>query len=171
MPHACNVSHDTSGDISRDATRKELGTYGEKIACSYIQELGWEILATNWRCRYGEIDIIARCDYAHGSLEKEEPAPTSANDTTTTPSSNPPLTRDFPTSLLVFIEVKTRRSEVYGSPCESITRQKCAHLRKAALSWLSAQHHKGPSLIRFDAIGIIVQNDIITTLTHIRRII
>lgn len=41
-------------------TRKELGERGEKAAQLFMIERGYEILETNWRCSYGEIDIIAR---------------------------------------------------------------------------------------------------------------
>lgn len=35
---------------------------GEDMATSFLEEAGYEILARNWRCRGGEIDIIARGD-------------------------------------------------------------------------------------------------------------
>lgn len=40
--------------------RKALGTWGEKTAKEYLQGQGYQILETNFRCREGEIDIIAR---------------------------------------------------------------------------------------------------------------
>ncbi len=40
--------------------RQLLGRYGEDRACDYLQALGYSILERNWRCRIGEIDIIAR---------------------------------------------------------------------------------------------------------------
>jgi len=42
--------------------RKNLGILGENLAVEAIQQRGWEILARNWRCPLGEIDIIARAD-------------------------------------------------------------------------------------------------------------
>ena len=36
-----------------------LGSWGESIAASYLQRKRYKILATNFRCRMGEIDIIA----------------------------------------------------------------------------------------------------------------
>lgn len=32
---------------------------GEQAAVEYLGGLGWQILARNWRCRYGELDVIA----------------------------------------------------------------------------------------------------------------
>jgi putative endonuclease len=40
--------------------RKELGDIGEKLARNFIKKKGYKILDTNYRCREGEIDIIAR---------------------------------------------------------------------------------------------------------------
>lgn len=36
-----------------------LGRRGEQIAHAYLRERGFQILAVNWHCREGEIDIIA----------------------------------------------------------------------------------------------------------------
>ena len=40
--------------------RTRLGTRGEKIAGLHLQAQGYEILATNFRCQWGEVDIVAR---------------------------------------------------------------------------------------------------------------
>lgn len=40
-------------------TRAELGATGEQIAVEHLRGLGLRIVARNWRCRYGELDIIA----------------------------------------------------------------------------------------------------------------
>ena len=42
----------------------EAGRFGENEACRYLIEKGYEILARNYRSRYGEIDIIAQQDGA-----------------------------------------------------------------------------------------------------------
>ncbi len=40
--------------------RRDTGILGEKIAGDYLQKRGYRILETNYRCPYGEIDIVAR---------------------------------------------------------------------------------------------------------------
>ncbi|HEX6921645.1 MAG TPA: YraN family protein [Actinomycetes bacterium] len=37
-----------------------LGAYGEAVAAAHLVEAGLSILARNWRCDLGEIDIVAR---------------------------------------------------------------------------------------------------------------
>jgi putative endonuclease len=40
-------------------TRAEIGALGEQLAADHLAGLGLRILARNWRCRYGELDVIA----------------------------------------------------------------------------------------------------------------
>jgi len=40
-------------------TRNELGALGEQLAVEHLTSLGLRIVTRNWRCRYGELDIIA----------------------------------------------------------------------------------------------------------------
>jgi putative endonuclease len=40
-------------------TRAEIGALGEQLATDHLTGLGLRILARNWRCRYGELDVIA----------------------------------------------------------------------------------------------------------------
>jgi putative endonuclease len=40
-------------------TRAELGALGEQLAADHLTGLGLQILTRNWRCRYGELDVIA----------------------------------------------------------------------------------------------------------------
>lgn len=39
--------------------RRTTGQRGEALAAAYLQHQGYGIIATNWRCAAGEIDIIA----------------------------------------------------------------------------------------------------------------
>jgi len=40
--------------------RERIGKEGERIACEYLRQHGYALIERNWRCRFGEIDIIAR---------------------------------------------------------------------------------------------------------------
>jgi len=40
--------------------KKQLGSWGEKIAQKKLEELGLKIIETNYHTRFGEIDIIAK---------------------------------------------------------------------------------------------------------------
>ena len=40
-------------------TRNQLGALGEQVAVDHLCGLGLRILQRNWRCRYGELDVIA----------------------------------------------------------------------------------------------------------------
>ena len=44
-------------------TRVQLGAMGEALAVDHLTRMGLRILGRNWRCRYGELDVIA-CDEA-----------------------------------------------------------------------------------------------------------
>jgi putative endonuclease len=43
-------------------TRAEIGALGERLAVEHLQSLGLRVLTRNWRCRYGELDVIAAED-------------------------------------------------------------------------------------------------------------
>ena len=40
--------------------RKRLGAWGESVAAHHLEAKGYEIVQRNWRCRLGEIDLIAQ---------------------------------------------------------------------------------------------------------------
>ena len=73
--------------------RAKLGTFGEELASRFLQDHGYQIVTTNYRCAYGEVDIVA--------LEGEE---------------------------LVFVEVRTRRDGIFGTPEESLSGRKLQRL-------------------------------------------
>ena len=78
-------------------SNKELGRAGEEIAREYLENLGYQILEKNYRCKHGEIDLIAKKD-----------------------------------NVVIFIEVKTRKSTSYGDPEESINSLKIKKIRSSA---------------------------------------
>ena len=51
----------------KSMTRAQLGALGEQLAVDHLTGLGLQILQRNWRCRYGELDVIA-CDEATNSV-------------------------------------------------------------------------------------------------------
>ena len=42
------------------STTKALGDRGEAVTAQYLRERGYALLASQWRCRYGELDLVAR---------------------------------------------------------------------------------------------------------------
>lgn len=46
--------------MDRRHTRTEIGALGEQLAADHLCALGLRIVARNWRCRYGELDLIAQ---------------------------------------------------------------------------------------------------------------
>ncbi|WEV42478.1 YraN family protein [Bifidobacterium sp. ESL0682] len=65
-----------------------------------------------------------------------------------------------PEHIVVFVEVKTRRTQRYGTPQEAITAHKQANLHHAAALWLAGP---GKSIrrtgIRFDAMSILLEGN------------
>lgn len=98
---------------------QELGRYGEDVAARHLRDRGMVILDRNWRCRAGEIDIVAK----HGDV-------------------------------LVFCEVKTRRTDSCGSPAEAVTPRKLARMRVLAYAWLSARRPPYVRDLRFDVVSV-----------------
>lgn len=94
------------------------GGYGEAIAEGYLRAKGYEILATRYKCPYGEIDIVAGIG-----------------------------------GVLVFAEVKLRRSTRSGYAAEAVTKTKQRFIINAALYYIGK---KGDSYegYRFDVIEI-----------------
>ena len=40
--------------------RRALGAQGEDVAAAWYTKQGYEVVARNWRCREGELDLIVR---------------------------------------------------------------------------------------------------------------
>ncbi|MFP2904627.1 YraN family protein [Pyxidicoccus sp. 3LFB2] len=39
--------------------RREYGNAAEEAAVGFLEAQGWRVLARNWTCRYGELDVVA----------------------------------------------------------------------------------------------------------------
>lgn len=114
--------------------RIRLGKWGEGVAVRFLQEKGYVLVATNYRCRWGEVDIVAQ--------EGDD---------------------------LVFVEVRTRRSVLYGTPEESTAAAKARKLVATAQEFLQAhdQVHAG---WRIDLIAIRLDgNRRVQDITHLRH--
>ncbi|MFA5935926.1 MAG: YraN family protein [Patescibacteria group bacterium] len=98
--------------------RRRFGNRGEDLAAVFLMSRGFKILARNWSCRLGEIDVIAE---KNGAVH--------------------------------FVEVKTRRSRMYGNPEDSITRTKLLHLRRTIEVYLQ-QARSAPRNYQADALAI-----------------
>ncbi len=91
-----------------------MGSRGEEYAAEFVEGRGMRVIRRNYRCRMGEIDIIA-----------------------------------VDADTVVFIEVKTRASGMYGSPAEAVTDAKKSKLLKTAYHYIMSNDTKGMGL-RFD---------------------
>ncbi|MED4599557.1 YraN family protein [Paenibacillus validus] len=67
----------------RLANRKQRGAKSEAEAAAYLNREGWTIVARNWRCRTGELDIVAE---EKGTLVIVEVRSRNLNETYGTPS-------------------------------------------------------------------------------------
>jgi len=96
---------------------KLTGACGEDAACSFLKKNKYKIIDRNYRCAYGEIDIIAK---------KGED--------------------------LVFVEVKTRSSDKFGTPAQAVTYYKKQNIVRTAQFYL--MNNPTDMNIRFDIIEV-----------------
>lgn len=112
--------------------RQAVGAYGERMAEQHLTAAGLVVLARNWRCRDGEVDLILR----------------DGDD-------------------VVFCEVKTRRTDLFGTPAEAIDAAKVRRLRQLAGQWLSETSIR-PREVRFDVVQVWPQRRGATRVEHTR---
>ena len=68
---------------------------------------------------------------------------------------------------VVFCEVKTRRSLIFGTPAEAVGWAKVRRLRRLAAQWL-AQSSQHPREIRFDVVSVLPQPRGAAVIEHVR---
>jgi putative endonuclease len=107
---------------------------GEQLVAKWLQTHNWAILYHRWRCRWGELDLIAYSGDGETQkiLDKNSPHPR------VSPFVNhltPPTT---PSPVLAFVEVKTRSAGNWDADGRlAITPQKQAKLWQAAQLFLA----------------------------------
>ena len=60
-------------------------------------------------------------------------------------------------SVLVFCEVKTRRSTAFGSPAEAVTVTKQRRIRTLAMRWLDEHPEARARTLRFDVASVLAE--------------
>jgi len=91
------------------------GEAAEDLVADFLERQGLKIVERNYRCRFGEIDLVARSS-----------------------------------ELLVFVEVRARKSEAFGGAAGSITATKRRRIVAAARHFLAT--HKVDRACRFDVV-------------------
>jgi TIGR00252 family protein len=100
--------------------KRELGSCYEKWATSYLIHKGYQIIENNFRCRFGEIDIIAK-DKA----------------------------------TLVFVEVKYRKNDNYGTALEAVSLKKQKNIRRVSEYYIMSKKLSIELDIRYDIVAIL----------------
>lgn len=99
--------------------RKQKGDQGELLARQLLEKNGLRLVATNFRCKLGEIDLIM-------------------------------TERDT----LVFVEVRVRKNNLFGSASDSITPRKQQRVIRAAQVFLQSHREWSQAPCRFDTVTI-----------------
>jgi putative endonuclease len=103
--------------IANRPTSVTAGSSAEDIACGYLEKRGLRLVARNYRCRTGEIDLIMR--------DGED---------------------------LVFVEVRYRKYDAFGSAAETVSSAKRTRIVTTAACYLQRQPVEPPC--RFDVVAI-----------------
>lgn len=101
-------------DILKSMTNYASGHKAERVAADFLQTQGYTILASNWRHKRAEIDIIAQLQ-----------------------------PRWRPRGAIVFFEVKYRRTSGQGRGFDYITDAKLTQMQFAANLWMHVTDYRG----------------------------
>lgn len=119
----CQAIRTQNGQAPKDMRRIRTGRCGEDLAVAHLRKEGYQIVTQNYRCLYGEVDIIA-------------------------------LDGDT----IVFIEVKSRRSETFGQPQDAVGPKKQRKLSRISLHYLQQKRLEGHNA-RFDVVSVRMSPD------------
>ncbi|WP_037607577.1 YraN family protein [Streptacidiphilus rugosus] len=122
------------------ARTQALGRYGEQAAARHLEAAGLRVLARNWRCRAGELDIVA--------LDPRPPGGPA----------------------LAVCEVKTRSEHGVQSPAEAVGPAKAERLLVLAERWLAEcwSGPPPPGGVRVDLICVVHGRRGPARITHLR---
>lgn len=113
-----------------------LGKKGERVAVQLLKAKQMSIRELNFRCHLG--DVVGEVD----------------------------IIAEDKGDVIVFVEVKTRSNENYGSPEEAVGYSKQKKLVQLAMYYLQKEQLED-RLCRFDVISIIMKNNKIERVDHI----
>lgn len=114
---------------------QQVGWLGEEFVARWLRSHGWTIVAQQWRCRWGELDIIA----VPPRLLHREASPARHS------------IAQHPARSLLFIEVKTRNANNWDADgALAISALKQAKLWRAVRVFLSRHPEYGEAVCRFD---------------------
>lgn len=104
-------------------TSQKTGALGEDLALNYLEKSGYRIIQRNFKCKFGEIDIIA-----------------------------------YSNKTLTFIEVKTRSTDQFGAPEESVNRAKQERQKRIAQYYFFKKRIPPEIPCQFDIVSIKLAN-------------
>jgi putative endonuclease len=151
----------------------DIGNAGEDLVAHWLQSQGWIIFDRRWRCRWGEIDIVAlyaeqikdREVFSDGEVGRTGDGESLILDSPhhpITPSPHLPIT---PSPTLVFVEVKTRSPNNWDAGGRNaIASSKQVKLWRTAQMFLLAHPDKANYPCRFD-VAIVSYQEISTQLS------
>ena len=108
-----------------------LGRKGERLALRLLKRRGLKLLARNYRCPAGEIDLIVLDKTADSTCGAET---------------------------IAFVEVKSRSSDHYTDPESAVGADKQRRVRKVAGYYLQRRQVEGYN-IRFDVVAVVFDGD------------
>ncbi len=111
-----------------------IGSGAEDVASAFLRSQGYFIVERNFRCRAGELDLVA---YRADPCEADSPDPLIARRA----------------RMLIFIEVRARTDDEHGNGVEAIGVHKQRQVARMAAHYLAARQPEYEE-IRFDVVGV-----------------